>query len=187
MNPIEIIGAVIGLLYLAAEVKASKSLWVLGILMPIAYAYIYFTTGLFANAGINVYYIGASVYGLLAWSSKKTSQKDSDAIKSFPRKGILPLAAIVIVLTGLLALLLMQLKESQLPLLDGFTAALNIVGMWMLAKKYYQQWIVWIVSDPFTIILCALTGLWASAIMYGVYLVISIYGYYRWKMNCDSE
>ena len=49
---IEIIGAVIGLVYLYCEYKAHISLWIVGIVMAVFYIYIYFRSGLFANAGI---------------------------------------------------------------------------------------------------------------------------------------
>lgn len=193
MDIVEIIGAIIGLLYLLAEVKAKNVVWLLGILMPVFYCYIYFTSGLFANAGINIYYICASVYGLLEWkgiiaaksqpSPSKEAQPSSQpsSIKCFPRKWIVPLIAVIGIATCVLTMLLSLLDESHQPLLDGFTAAMNIVGMWMLAKKYYQEWIIWIVVDPFTIVLCALSGLWPTAIMYCIYLVVSIIGYKKWK------
>lgn len=160
-------------------------MWILGILMPLFYIYIYGSNGLFANAGINIYYVGASIYGFCLWKSGR--QKNNSAIQNFPKRRLLPLLIILALLTIAAYFLLHLFNESQQPLLDGFTAALNIIGMWMLAKKYYQEWIVWIISDPFVIVMCILSNLWPTAIMYTIYLIVSIYGYLHWKKEYESN
>ena len=63
MEYIEIIGAVIGLIYLYLEYKASVYLWPVGVIMPLFYIYIFFFSKFYADMGINVYYLFASIYG----------------------------------------------------------------------------------------------------------------------------
>jgi nicotinamide mononucleotide transporter len=66
-------------------------------------------------------------------------------------------------------------------LFDGISTALSIVGMWMLAKKYYQQWILWIIVEPIVIATSLQAEMYATALLYVVYTVIAIMGYIKWK------
>lgn len=182
MDTIEIIGAIVGIVYLILEYKANPWLWLFGLLMPLFYIYLFFKNELYANAVINVYYVCASIYGILCWKGIIGSKKNEESpITAMPRKVLLPLLAITVVLTVGLAITLQWLGESQVAWLDGFTAALNVVGMFMLAKGWYQQWICWIIVEPIMVVMSLITGMYPTAVMYLVYCVIAVMGYVRWK------
>lgn len=62
MDYLEIVGTAIGVAYLYLEYKASIWLWIAGIIMPAVYLVVYYRAGLYADFGINVYYLLASFY-----------------------------------------------------------------------------------------------------------------------------
>ena len=64
---LEIIGTVVGILYLWLEYRASIYLWIAGIIMPAVYIFVYYDAGLYADFGINIYYLGAAIYGWMMW------------------------------------------------------------------------------------------------------------------------
>lgn len=68
MNYLEVFGTLVGLAYLWLEYRASIYLWLACIVMPAVYLVVYYQAGLYADFGINVYYLLASVYGWIAWS-----------------------------------------------------------------------------------------------------------------------
>lgn len=187
MTVIEIVGAVIGIAYLICEYRASILTWVFGILMPIAYVYIFFTNSLYANTAINIYYIIASIYGFLAWWKVRGTTAKPMVIKSCPSRYFLLIALSVVVLAEAIALLLSLLHESRFPVLDGTTTALSIVMMYMLSKRWYQQWILCIITEPLMIALSLLSGLYPTAIMYTIYLIVAILGYIRWKRQFHKQ
>ena len=67
MNYLEITGALVGLIYLWLEYRASIYLWIAGIIMPAIYIFVYYRAGLYADFGINIYYLLAAVYGWIVW------------------------------------------------------------------------------------------------------------------------
>lgn len=90
-------------------------------------------------------------------------------------------------LTLLFRWLLPLLGEATMPFLDGLSAALGIVGMWMLSQKYWEQWLFWLVSEPILAYIYFATGYTASAVMYLVYEVFCILGIIRWrKMKTEN-
>ena len=67
MNYLEIIGTAVGLIYLWLEYKASIWLWVANVVMPAIYVMVYYEAGLYADFGINIYYLIISFYGIYYW------------------------------------------------------------------------------------------------------------------------
>ena len=74
-----------------------------------------------------------------------------------------------------------------MPWADAFTTALSVVALWMLARKYVEQWLVWIAADAACAALYAYKGLWPTAVLYLLYTVIAIAGYRKWKAICAGE
>lgn len=190
---LEIIGTIVGVVYLWLEYKASIHLWIAGIIMPAIYIFVYYDAGLYADFGINIYYLLVAVYGWVMWKyggklrrfvSPKTKKKEVSRelpITSVPKRVLLSLALMALVVFLLIAFILIRFTDSNVPWLDSFTTALSIVGMWMLAKKYVEQWWVWIVVDLVSAGLYIYKDLHFTAVLYFVYAIIAIFGYRKWK------
>lgn len=192
MNYLELFGTLVGLVYLALEYRASIYLWPVSIIMPAIYLVVYYQAGLYADFGINVYYLLASVYGWMAWSRRKRKTDPAQAvaelpITSMPRKVYLPLTTVFAVCWLAIAWILIEWTDSNVPWTDSFTTALSVVGMWMLARKYVEQWGVWMVVDWVCCGLYVYKGLYFTAVLYGVYAVVTIFGWRRWRAAMKTE
>ena len=186
MEYIEFAGAVIGLLYLYLEYRASVYLWPVGVVMPLFYIYIFFVSRFYADMGINIYYLFASIYGWIRWN-KSASQEQSLAISHMPfRYWSVALLALSILFAGI-AWILIRFTDSPVPFGDSFTTALSIVAMWMLANKYIEQWGLWIVVNVVSCALYAWKGLYPTALLYVVYSIVPVFGYFKWKQLMLSE
>ncbi len=189
MNYLEIAGTAIGVVYLYLEYRASAWLWIASIAMPAVYLGVYYEAGLYADFGISIYYIVASVYGLLCWLRGKYGRKrgmsgESEApleITSVSSSLLLPLAGVFAAIFLLLGFLLSRFTDSTVPWADAFTTALSIVAMWMLARKYLEQWLVWIAADVGCAVLYAYKDLWFTAALYLAYAVVAVAGYRKWR------
>lgn len=190
---LEIIGTIVGIFYLWLEYKASIYLWIAGIIMPAIYIFVYYDAGLYADFGINIYYLLVAVYGWGMWKyggklrrfvSPKTKKKEVSRelpITNVPKRVLLLLSLVALAVFLLIAFILIRFTDSNVPWLDSFTTALSIVGMWMLAKKYVEQWWVWIVVDLVSAGLYIYKDLHFTAVLYFVYAIIAIFGYRKWK------
>jgi nicotinamide mononucleotide transporter len=184
MDAIEIIGACIGLAYLYLEYKANVWLWPVGIVMSLFYVVIFFQGKFYADAAVYLYYIGANTYGLAAWLRSSRSGSDSSAsspIIHTPKKQILPLALVSAALWLVIFLILRNFTDSPIPWGDAFTTSLSIVAMWMLAKKQVEQWLLWVVVNAVSLCLYLWKGLYPTAVLYVVYTVVAVMGYFKWK------
>jgi nicotinamide mononucleotide transporter len=179
---LDILTTVLGLIYIWLEYRASIALWFVGIIMPALDVWLYWSHGLYGDAGMAVYYTLAAVYGFYIWKFKKTRKlKQSLPIIHLPRRQYLPATLFFLFAWGATYYILVNWTNSTVPLLDSFTNALSFVGMWALARKYLEQWIFWIVVDVVCCFLYIQKGIPFKAGLYGLYVVIAIAGYYKWK------
>ena len=189
---IEILGTAVGLIYLWQEYRASIYLWITSIIMPAIYLYVYYQAGLYADFGINIYYLVIALYGWLAWRynfSLRGKRKDSKELSiSHIRQGvIIRLAILFLAAWAIISYILIHYTNSTVPFTDAFTTALSIVGMYMLARKYIEQWWVWLVVDITSCALYIYKELYFTAALYALYAIIAIFGYRKWKQLMNNE
>ena len=220
---LDIVTTILGLIYLVLEYRASIALWVVGIVMPAMDIYLYWSHGLYGDAGMAVYYTLAAIYGYAVWkfgakwkamikrkgSDKKegASAVSSDKIEAanavssdkkegasavnsssedlpitfFPRRLILRTLGFFFLAWAATYYVLVAYTNSTVPLLDAFTNALSFVGLWALARKYVEQWLFWIAVDVVCCYLYVVKGIPFKAGLYGLYVVIAVMGYWKWK------
>ena len=186
---LDILTTVLGLIYIWLEYRASIALWVVGIIMPALDVWLYWSHGLYGDAGMAVYYTLAAVYGYAVWKfGRKKSQTTSVMpITHTPPRLYLPIVVFFFVAWGLTYYVLITWTNSTVPVLDSFTNALSFVGLWALARKYIEQWFFWIVVDVVCTILYVQKGIPFKAGLYGLYVLIAVMGYYKWKKLMQDE
>lgn len=181
---LEVIGAIIGVLYVILQYRVSVWLWPVGVVMPLIYIYIYYQAGIYADMGINVYFLVAAIYGWILWGrnrgSQSTEESGDDGILYTSRGEWWWLTAIFAATFALLSYILIAFTPSTVPYCDSFTTALSVVGMWMLAHKRVEHWVVWVVVDAVSTALYIYKGLIPTAILYGLYTIIAVAGYLKW-------
>lgn len=181
---LDIVTTILGLVYIYLEYKASIWLWIVGIVMPAMDVFLYWRHGLYGDAGMAVYYTLAAIYGYVVWKwdSKLFNQKKQELpITHMPGKHYLPTFAFFALAWGVTYYVLVRFTNSNVPLLDSFTNALSFVGLWALARKYVEQWLFWIAVDVVCSALYVYKGIPFKAALYGLYVVIAVLGYFKWK------
>lgn len=181
---------VLGLVYIVLEYRASIALWVVGIVMPALDIYLYWSHGLYGDAGMAVYYTVAAVYGYAVWKfgSKRSGTAVSPMpITHFPKRLVLPTLFSFAAAWGITYHVLETYTDSTVPLLDSFTNAMSFVGLWALARKYIEQWLFWIAVDAISCYLYVVKGIPFKAGLYGLYVVIAVMGYFKWQRMMRSE
>ena len=133
---LQIVGVILGLLYLWLEYHADIRLWIVGLIMPLVHGTLYFSKGLYADASMQVYYVLAGIYGLWMWRRtrrKATAQDKPDTpIVHTPLRQVAPLIGVYALAHIAIYFFLVNCTNSTVPFWDSLTTALAIIGMWML-------------------------------------------------------
>ena len=194
VEAIDMAGLVLGLIYLWLEFKASIWLWLVSVIMPIVHGYLYWARGLYADFGMEVYYVLAAIYGYAMWRWSRQRSKGDDVetqdlasssegerpITRFPLRRVLPVAIVGLALWGVIYWILTTWTDSSVPVCDSFTTALSMVALWALAQKYAEQWLLWLVVDLVCTILYIYKQIPFTAALYGFYTVMAVLGYRQW-------
>ncbi len=185
---LDITTTVLGLLYILLELRASLWMWLVGLLMQLLGIVLYYQKGLYADCGMEFYYLAMTVYGFVTWKyGKQATEKKALPITHFKRSLVLPWLLLAVALWMFIYLLLVMFTNSTVPLADSFTTALSILGIWALAHKYLEQWFVWMAVDVVTSILYFYKDIPFKASLYALYVVIAIFGYFNWRRKMKTE
>jgi nicotinamide mononucleotide transporter len=188
-NYIEIFGAVTGIIYVFLEIRQTIWLWPLGIVTSAVYIWIFFSGKLYADMSLQVYYLVISFMGWYWWLNKKLETSNGEPGKQelkvtrIGRKlsGIL-LLAFLLLYTGLY-IILSRLTDSPVPGWDAFITSLSIVATWMLARKIFEHWYLWIIVNSVSVGLFISRGLYPTVVLYLIYGVMSFAGMAAWKQS----
>ena len=183
---LDITTTLLGLLYILFEYRASVWLWFVGFLMQALGIVLYYQKGLYADCGMEFYYLSMTIYGYWKWVRGAANQQ-ALPITRFPRKLIIPWCALMLALWGIIYWLLVTFTNSNVPMADSFTTALSIVGIWALAHKYLEQWFIWIAVDIVTCVLYFYKDIPFKGGLYALYVIIAILGYRKWKQMIDNR
>ena len=178
-------------------------MWVVGFAMQALGIVLYYQKGLYADCGMEFYYLSMTVYGYWKWvrgnqrdRSFDTSADSSDPqppnfggleITHIPLRLLACWSVIMAAVWALIYWLLVTYTNSNVPLADSFTTALSLIGIWALAHKYLEQWFIWIAVDVVTSILYFYKDIPFKASLYALYVIIAIFGYMKWRRMMTSD
>ncbi len=182
-NQIQLIGAVIALIWLYLEYKVSIWTWPVGIILPLFYIYISLEGRFYGNVLIQVYYILASIWGWRVWykNKNKDTGEDEAPITPISAKNAWINLFVALPLFALLYFLTTRYTDSILPWLDALATTISFIGMVWLAKKWQEHWLCWIVADLMTSYLFYRGEDYLSAGVFLIYFLVAILGYFHWR------
>ena len=179
---IEILGAVTGLIYLYFSIKQNIWLWPWGIITSLLYVYIFYREKDYAYMCLQLYYFAISIYGWYFWANPGNMEGNSrKPIIRASRKEWFYFILLVFILTAATGSGLDKFADSPLPFWESFTVAGSIIATWMLARKYIEQWLFWIVIDIVSVGMFIYQGLYPTVVLFSVYTVMAVIGYFQWN------
>jgi nicotinamide mononucleotide transporter len=150
-----------------------------GIISTLLTMYILFVSGLYADSLLNAYYMVMSVYGWWYWTKKKDRPPVPISVCSRGDWGI------VFAIAGggfvVLYFLLKTLTPSTVPLADAWVSATAWAGMWLLAKRKVENWILLNISNLFAIPLLFYKQLPLFAGLTIILFIVAVFGYFDWR------
>lgn len=182
-NWIELSGALISLVYLYFSYRQIIWLWPFGLLSALFYIWIYYFSGFYADMSLQVYYVLISLYGWYHWKvgNRTSGGKLKLQVSRINLRYILILTLIFVLLWFLISQVLIRFTDSQVPVMDALTTAGSIIATWLLARKILEHWLLWVVVDILSMGLYIYKELYATAVLFLVYSIVAVAGYFAWK------
>lgn len=181
-NTVEIIAVVLGLISVYLVTRQNVWCYPLGIISVFIYIFIFYKVKLYADMGLQLFFIVLQAYGWYEWLY---GGRDHSALSvSWASRRIYLFSALFTMLsTALLGYTLHQLTDASLPYVDSFLAVLSMAAQWMMAKKYIENWILWMIVNIGSIGMYGVKGLYVTMVLFAVYFGLAILGYAEWKRS----
>jgi nicotinamide mononucleotide transporter len=174
----EIAATMLGVTYSVLAVKRNRFCWVAGAASSALLAFLAAGRELPMQAVLQGYYVAMSAYGFWHWS------RNFDAadlpVGFWPITHHAGAVAVLCGLAWLTAKFLAAETNAAWPMLDSFTTWFSLFATWLVARARIENWLYWIVIDALIVILFAAQGLNFIALLYAIYLVIAIFGFFVW-------
>ena len=176
---LEWIGAVTGIycVYLAAKQNIWN--WPVAIISVIAYTIVFYKSMLYGDAGLQIYFLGTSVYGWYFWIKKK--ENNEKPVTSLSAKEYVLVIIATLILSLLLGLFLKNFTPTNVPYIDGFCTAVSFIAQILMTRKILQNWALWIFVDICYVPLYIYKDLYVTAILYLILLVLAWLGHVDWQ------
>jgi nicotinamide mononucleotide transporter len=182
---LEVIGVITGLLCVYLAAKNIIWNWPFAIVSVAIYIFIFFNSRLYADMGLQFYFLVTNVYGWYFWS-KKPATEDKTPVILVKKKEIIFSILAIIVFTFLLGSVLKYTPASY-PFIDSFCTACSLVAQVFLARKVLENWLIWIFVDIIYVGIYIYKDLHLTAIMYAIYVGIALMGYIDWKRDYRKQ
>jgi len=181
----EVVAFITGVLCVALAAFNNIWNWPIAIVSVGFYIYVYFMQHLYANTGLQVYFMLMNVYGWYYWS--KVPPSDEKAwVSRISRAEIIYATIAVIIFTVFLGSVL-KYTSASFPYLDSFCAACSLVGQVFLARRILENWLIWIFVDIIYVGILVSKQLDLTAILYAIYVPLAIWGYYDWRRDYKKQ
>ncbi|MGQ1891541.1 nicotinamide riboside transporter PnuC [Thermophagus sp. OGC60D27] len=191
---LELTGTLLSLVYLYWSVRENIWLWPTGFISSLIYLIVFFDERLYADMSLQVYYLIISVYGWITWrmGRRATGSKKMAIKRTGIRRGLVLLAVggglyLFVLLILLKVPALLDIPSSDLPYWDAFTTTGGIIATWMLARKYLEHWLIWIVVDFVSSGVYFYKGMIITVLLYLVYTFVAVVGFLEWGRNMKNR
>ncbi|MFI5140207.1 MAG: nicotinamide riboside transporter PnuC [Sphingobacteriales bacterium] len=184
-TPLEWIGAITGIacVYLAAIQNIWN--WPVAIISVLAYTIVFYKSMLYGDAGLQVYFLGTSIYGWYFWLKKK--ERNEKPVTSLNTKEYVLVIIVTVILSLLLGLFLKKFTPTNVPYIDGFCTAVSFIAQILMTRKVLQNWALWILVDICYVPLYIYKNLYVTAILYIILLVLAWLGHLDWKRGFKKD
>ena len=182
MSVAEILGFITGAACVLLAVRENIWNWPVAIANNIFYFVVFWHSKLYADSILQIFYVVISIYGWWAWmrgGNQRTELPITRISKTFTFGLVLATAAA----TAALYLALSRFTDSTVPLGDAVTTAISLTAQFMLGRKLIENWVWWIVADVIYIALYNYKGLYLTAFLYAIFIVMCVAGYIRWQRS----
>ncbi len=177
-------GVITGALCVYLAVKQNILNWPVSILSVITYIFIFYKAKLYGDAFLQLYFLFTAVYGWYYWNNgEKKSLKSRRPIVKVTQQEWFIIIGILMFLGAFAGFLLDKYTDTDVPYYDAFCTIASFIAQFLMTRKKLENWLIWIVVDILYIPLYIHKGLFATAVLYFLFLFIALKGFLDWRKD----
>ena len=184
-RPIEITAVVLGLFNIVLLIRRSIWNYPFGIAMVTLYFFIFYGAKLYSDAGLQVFFFFVQFYGWYYWLQRR-DEEGLVIVTRLSAGPALAYGAAGIAAIAVIGTMMGRYTDASYPYWDASIAALSVIAQILLARRRLENWLVWVLVDALAIGLYWAKGLYPTAALYAIFLVMAAAGYLAWRRSMKS-
>ena len=185
---LEITAIIFGLLSVWYAKKDNIWVFPTGIISTVIYTYLLCKWNLLGDMMINFYYAVMSVYGWYHWTRKKGDVVEFPISKMDTYEKKVSIVLFIGTVVFVVAVYTFFDKFTHwTSYVDTFVTGIFFVGMWLMARRKIENWILWIVGDIISIPMYFAKGYSFTSIQYLIFTIVAVFGYLEWKKTLQQK
>lgn len=182
MSWLEIVAFVLGVANVTLVVRRSLWNYPVALVMVSLYGLLFARERLYSDAGLQVFFFAINLYGWIVWR-RNLAREGVVRVETLSGRARLAWVAAVAVAALLWGAAMATMTDAAMPYWDATNAAASIAAQILLARRKIENWLLWIAVDVSSIALYAMKGLTLTAILYVIFLGLSLWGYREWRVR----
>ena len=135
-----------------------------------------------------MYYVIMSIYGWYHWTRKKDNQVEYPISRMTFSEMKWSLIIFVLTIVFVVVVYVYFGKFTHwTSYVDTLVTAIFFVGMWLMAKRKIENWVLWIIGDIISIPMYFVKGYSFTSIQYLIFTIIAIFGFLGWKRTLQQK
>lgn len=182
LNPLEVFAAAIALLSIWLATKENIWYYPTGLVALVLYTWLFFQAKLYAESVLQIVCFVLMLYGWYEWLYGGTRKTELPVTKT-PRWAWI--GGIVSGVAGSAIVIWVQLNytDNPAPYVDSSLLVWSLVAQWMTARKWLENWILWLIINTVSVPLYVSRDLGATAALYVGLWLLAILGYRDWRRS----
>lgn len=187
MEWLEFAGLVSGLVCVWLLIREKVWTFPVGLVYAFVSVAVFVEQRLYADLLLSAYYVLMNAYGWWYWLYGGSRNVVDDLLPhNISRQAIASLSGLSVVGIAAMGWFFASQTDADLPYWDSATTVLSFVAMWMTARKFVENWIVWLVVDVIATAVYAYKGIDLYALLYAIYFGMAIMGWRAWRRSMGS-
>jgi nicotinamide mononucleotide transporter len=197
LSVLELVGVLTGLAAVLFASKAWAINFLFGLVNAMAYFVLYYQQRLYSVMLLQIVYFCFSIYGYYFWKHPKPEKADNKQeqriqILTWQRRWF---SLDIILVTGILwgwSVIHLQacfpeyFDPPTYPWLDAVITMGCLVAQYLLSRKIWENWVIWIVLDAASTIMYACLGMVFTSLLFGVFTLIAIKALIDWRKTYEA-
>ena len=186
MSGLEWVAVAFGVVSVWLTVRQNPWCWPLGMVNVALFAVLFWRERLYADASLQLVYVAVCAYGWWAWVRGGPGEGPLRVSRA-PRRASFLLLGAGLLLAAVLGLTLKRATDAALPFWDAGTTAFSLIAQWMQARKWLENWILWIVVDVLYVGMYLTKGLHLTAGLYAAFVGLAVLGLREWTRTVRAS